>query len=41
MYSLDEEKIYYALIATGIFGFWQGKEAENVVYLFLMLGFAE
>jgi len=33
MYSLDEEKINVCL-ATGIYGFWQGKEADNV-YLFL------
>ena len=27
-------------LATGIFGFWQGKKAENVLVIFLTSGFA-
>ena len=34
MYNLDEEKIECAL-GNKEFWFWQGKEAENVVFLFV------
>ena len=39
MFNLDVEKIECALGNKG-FCFWQGKKAENVVFLFLMLEFA-
>ena len=40
MYSLDEEKIEFSLGSRGDLVFWQGKKAENVVFLFLAAGFA-
>ena len=39
MHDLDEEKIECAL-GNKEFCFWQGKKAENAVFLFLMSGLA-
>ena len=39
MFNLDEEKIECAL-GNKEFCFWQGKKAENVVFLFLTSGLA-
>ena len=40
MYCLDEEKIDVHL-ASGMYGFWQGKKAENVVYFIFDVGIHE